>query len=162
MAVSRAEKKRWVNMELIEVPAVLRLIQFNGEPGTLYSEPFYVSRNSDRFKRAYKMRLSVITIKENDHLAVSLYLMSGDQDDTLQWPLKGDCSIGLLGNGVKPNYVRAKNVFHNRVADGEQVRFWHCSDFISRSDVRQNFLIGGNSLRFFVDIVPDDVRNGEH
>ena len=55
-----------------------------------YSNAFYTHRNG------YKMCLSVCLQGHSPYLSVHLYLMKGQYDDQLKWPMKGRCEVKLL------------------------------------------------------------------
>ena len=64
----------------------------NMEGDKWYSCPFYT------YKDGHKMCLST-NVSHNaygDHLSVELYLMKGQNDDELTWPLRGKFEIKLL------------------------------------------------------------------
>ena len=61
---------------------------------TWFSPPFYTAIGG------YKLQLVVhangVSIGEGTHVSVFLYLMKGENDDSLKWPFSGDIIIQLL------------------------------------------------------------------
>ena len=65
------------------------------ESGEKWTSPLFYTQ-----LQGYKMHLEIITHSsgcgKGSHVSVSAYLMKGEHDDQLQWPLEGDNIIELL------------------------------------------------------------------
>ncbi|XP_065887556.1 TNF receptor-associated factor 3-like isoform X2 [Dysidea avara] len=78
------------------IPFVIKLTEFEKRKSrqeSWHSPPFYTS------KQGYKMHLMVKPdglTGNSSHVSVGLFLMKGEHDDQLTWPVKGVLSIQLL------------------------------------------------------------------
>ena len=165
-SAQRWYNKQWVRKELFQMPIAYDMFAKKRirlpEDRIWFSEPIYVPLV--RLRSAYKMRLCIqaqnIPGRASNYLSVSLYLMSGEYDEDLTWPLKGNCVVALLrgnddrypvrrrhvGNGIKQGSGNG----HERVIDREESLIWYSYDFISYENLR-GFIRDGYKLRFLLE-----------
>ena len=126
------QEKR-IHMTVVRMPHFNRL-KVNNK--TWYSSGFYTHNGG------YKMCLNVDangdSNGEGTHVSVYLYLMKGENDDTLTWPIRFKCTIILL-NQLKDegHYCRTINCitdeadeYNSRVLRGERGGEWGYPRFI--------------------------------
>lgn len=114
-----------------------------------FSPPFYTRQ------QGYRMCLKVMTNGEGSgtgqYVAIYLHLMSGEFDDTLSWPFRGELVVELLSqknDGMHPphthivRYTEATPRKHaSRVVNGECAQEGKgTSTFIHLSDLAMNYL----------------------
>ena len=107
-----------------------------------YSPPFYV------FPRGYKMCLNVRAGGDGDddgtHVSCYLHLMSGEYDDTLEWPFQGQVKLELLNQLEDKDHLK-RIIFgfnesrslesRQRVIEKQYGQGWGCLKFISHSEL---------------------------
>ena len=78
-----------------------------------YSSAFYTS------PRGYKMCLNVKANGDGDHkgthVACYVHLMSGEYDDTLEWPFHGEITVELLNQLEDKNHLKTKIRFNESI-----------------------------------------------
>ena len=98
----------------------------------------------------YKMRLCVCSNGDDDgkgkHVSCYIYLMSGEYDDTLEWPFQGEVTIELL-NQLEDKNHKEYTIRYNesvpeeckqRVPKGEDAKGWGTPHFITHSELEYN------------------------
>ena len=79
-----------------------------------YSPPFYI------FPGGYNMSLKVdaggLGHGEGSHMSVFLYLVEGENDDFLDWPLRGEFAVKLLNQERDENHIEGSINFFERSA----------------------------------------------
>ena len=123
---------------------------------TFYSSPFY------SHYKGYKMCLKVVANGDGDVEDVSVFvnIMSGDNDEQLQWPFAGVVELMLL-NWIenKGHHEKTLNINSSsglvRVIEGDLGKSWGSPQFISHSSLRYNRstnteYLRNDSLRFRV------------
>ena len=106
---------------------------------TIISPPFHTPGTG------YKMCIYVITNGHGDakgtHVSVYVYLMKGDNDDSLSWPFTGTVTIELLNQLEDKNHYKVTLPFladtesSQRVVDDERGEGWGHDKFISYADL---------------------------
>ena len=80
-----------------------------------YSAPFYA------FPGGYKLCLNIDTggygDGEGTHISAFLYLMAGENDENLEWPMRGTFSIELLNQKEDQNHTHHSIYFDETEAD---------------------------------------------
>ena len=80
-----------------------------------YSDGFYTSPGG------YKMSLNVIVNghgkRKGKHVSCFICLMSGEYDDTLEWPFRGEVTIELLNQLEDKNHKKYIITFNNETGD---------------------------------------------
>ena len=109
-----------------------------------YSLPFYTH------PKGYKVCLRVIAeghcVGANTHVSVYLYLLKGEYDEQLEWPLQGKFTFELLsqdGDGKHSktiNFDNAPEKSSSRVMDGERADGWGRHTFIPHTELKPTYL----------------------
>ena len=98
-----------------------------------YSPCFYTSLGG------YKMKLKVYPNGDGNgkgtHVSCYICLMSGEYDDTLEWPFRGEVTIELLNQLADSSHFKANISFNNVVDDTQELGIL-C--FISHSKLNEN------------------------
>ena len=132
-----------ISHQLKSVPHTIRMIDYlkhKSDKDQFYSPPFYNSYNG------YKMCLRVDPNgwgeAEGTHVSVGVYLMKGDNDDSLSWPFTGTVTFELLNQLEDKNHHQATTTFpadcksSRRVVDGERPLLGYGrSQFISQANL---------------------------
>ena len=123
---------------------------------TWYSPPFYA------FPGGYKMCLNISAggygTGEGTHISAFLFLMAGENDENLEWPMRGTFSIELLNQKEDQNHKQHSVEFdeteeddHNsKVREGRAQIGWGFHKFVEFQDLE------GESLRFKTQYLKDD------
>ena len=109
---------------------------------TWVSQPFYTRTEG------YKLNLEVDANGFNSgtgtHVGVTVFLMKGEHDESLQWPFSSKITIQLLnwredkGNVEKTVDYNIPTVDHTRLAQQDTDSRWGKPEFISHSDLEYN------------------------
>ena len=109
-----------------------------------YSQSFYSHIGG------YKMCLQILPNGWDDgegtHVAVAVYMMRGEFDDSLQWPFRGEVKVQLINQRDGGKHLESKVLEENdyvttnltkyfsRVLEGDRAKSgWGCDQFISHS-----------------------------
>ena len=111
-----------------------------------YSPPFYA------FPGGYKMCLSVdaggYADGKGTHISAFLYLMAGENDENLEWPMRGTFSIEMLNQEKDGNHKQYSTYFdetdakdHNsKVTEGRGSTGWGKVKFVEYQDLENELL----------------------
>ena len=111
-----------------------------------YSPPFYA------FPGGYKMCLQVdaggIGDGEGTHISAFLYLMAGENDEHLEWPMRGVFSIEMLNQESDQNHKKhlllfdemEENDMNSKVSKGLSPSAWGFHTFINHQDLEEESL----------------------
>ena len=141
------EQKKWLQNEVLrkEPPWVVRIKGFpekKVDDKEWFSDPVYSHFGG------YKMCLNVDANgngdAKNTHVSLYVYLMRGDNDDSLKWPFKGTIKVSLL-NQLEDGQHFNKELWSpdddvperssGRVTEGEISEGWGLPDFISHQEL---------------------------
>ena len=99
----------------------------------------------------YKMKLNVCPNGEGDckgtHVSCFICLMSGEYDDTLEWPFQGEVTIELLNQLEDKNHMKYIIQYNESTPEKQKQRVlkgedntagWGYSQFISHSELEYN------------------------
>ncbi|XP_065887878.1 TNF receptor-associated factor 3-like [Dysidea avara] len=87
------------------IPFVIKLTEFENVKKTSncwQSPAFYTS--SEGYKMCLKIRPNGLGLGSGTHVSVDAYLMSGEHDDQLTWPVKGSLSVQLFNQISDSNH----------------------------------------------------------
>ena len=107
-----------------------------GKKGSYYSEPFYSGR------LAYKFKFNIDF--DDTKMRVYLYLLKGDHDDLLYWPIKCVTRIKILNQVADHDHIEGSNSWEWRKTTGETYK--KISD-IGYSSLSTQTHLKGDSLR---------------
>ena len=128
------------------------------------SKPFYTHAHG------YKLSLQVapngLGNAKGTHVSVFIYLMKGEFDEDLHWPLRGQMEVKLLDHEILAQYYRDFDACHNflfvskesdasfaRVTVGEKSKYgWGKQKFIPHSSLDHKYL-KNDCVHFRIDRV---------
>ena len=126
-------------------PVEITMTDFEQHKKQWYSPSFYTH------PKGYKLSLCVVAeghgTGANTHVSVYLYLMKGEYDKQLKWPLRGKFIFELLsqdGDGrhsMALNFDNAPDANRNRVVDRERAKEgWGFPTFIPHAELKPTYL----------------------
>ena len=152
MAVITIEELRLNNNGIVNIK-MENVQQYRDSNQAWCSPGFYSSRGG------YKMCLEVDAngdgISEGTHVSCFVHLMSGEYDDTLEWPFQGEVTVELL-NQLEDNHKKKGVIGFNestplkysqRVVRKQYGRGWGYSKFISHSELSLNSSLNHQYLK---------------
>ena len=111
-----------------------------------YSPPFYA------FPGGYKMCLNIeaggYEDGEGTHISACLFLMAGENDENLEWPMRGTFSIELLNQKEDQNHKKRSLCFkateaddyNSKVSKGRASSGWGWNTFFKHQDLEKESL----------------------
>ena len=111
-----------------------------------YSPPFYA------FPGGYKMCLIVYAGGNGDgegtHISAFLYLREGENDEDLEWPMRGTFSIELLNQEEDQNHKKQsvsfdeteENEWNSKVSNGRVLSGWGKHKFVGYEELKEESL----------------------
>ena len=116
------------------------------EKESTYTDPFFVG--------LYKFQGQIKWVSEDDHVGVFLYLVKGEWDSILKWPVRYRCSQIIC------NQLNAKHhyVYDNKVGEEDLQKFPEC---FSKPSTERNRGFGKTKFIPHVDLLQDKYSNGD-
>ena len=104
-----------VPVETSEIVTLTNFQQHKDEDTVWFSPPLYT--HSQGYKICFAVYPNGDGAGNNTHISVYTYLMPGEFDDTLTWPIRGEIRYQLLNQEDGENHKAGVSTYHERRSD---------------------------------------------